>query len=120
MSVQHMPVRRMIGGRVDEAGMRGPRDDRVTAWHYAWNIDERVRLKMRLYQARDAKTTRPAWLEAVWDTWQPGSPDEAWPDGVHPSTLWRLWPRPYTGDHPQAVRKLLERLNVFQQTGDAA
>ncbi len=113
MSVRHIPVRRLIGGRVDESGMRSPRDARICGWHYAWNDDARVRTKMQLYATRDARTTRSGWIERVWDAWTPESCDRDWPDGVHPSTQWRLWPRRFRGTHPRAVQTLLPRLDLL-------
>ncbi|MFQ5462049.1 MAG: hypothetical protein ACE5E5_05415 [Phycisphaerae bacterium] len=112
MSATHLPIRRIIAGHVDEQGMRRPRDARITGWHYAWNDDARVRLKMQLYRRRDANSTRADWLDAVWDRWTPDAPAEAWPDGVHPSRLWRLWPRRYEGRHPECVHGLLDGLRV--------
>lgn len=120
MSVRHIPVRRLIDGAVDESGHRGPRDAQICGWHYAWNDDARVRTKMGLYSARDAKTTRAGWLERVWDRWSPEDCDSRWPEGVHPSTQWRLWPRRFLGMHPISVTKhpeLMHRLDLLQPAG---
>jgi hypothetical protein len=123
MSVRHIPVRRVIEGRVDESGRRGPLDDRIVAWHYAWNDDARVRTKMELYARRDSSTTRADWLQEVWDRWTHDSPPSDWPDGVHPSTQWRLWPRRYDGRHPRSVTgdpDLLDRLDLLTAVGGRA
>jgi hypothetical protein len=112
MGVLHIPIRRIIDGRVDGAGRRGPRDSCISAWHYAWNDDARVRTKMHLYATRDRKTTREDWVSRVWDRWMPGS-DVDWPEGVHPSTQWRLWPREYAGPHPSAVKSLLPKFDLL-------
>jgi len=112
MSVSHLPIRRIIHGQREEQGLRRPRDSNITAWHYAWNDDARVRLKLQLYQQRDAGSTRANWLAEVWDRWSPDSPPEAWPDGVHPSRLWHLWPRRFAGRHPECVQGLLDGLRM--------
>ncbi|MFQ5489181.1 MAG: glycosyltransferase [Phycisphaerae bacterium] len=119
MSVQHLPIRRLVNGRVDTLGMRDASDPRITAYHYAWNHDDRVRLKMQLYARRDGRTTRPDWLAQVWDRWTPDCPNADWPDGVHPSTLWRLWPRRFTGRHPHCVQGLLDRFDLLTPAGRA-
>lgn len=123
MSVRHIPVRRIVGGVVDESGRRGPRDPRIVGWHYAWNDDARVRTKFALYSRRDARTTRANWLRDVWERWTPDSADADWPDGVHPSTQWRLWPRRFSGSHPRSVTSaagLLERLDLLTPVGGRA
>lgn len=113
MDVQHLPVRRIFDGRIDDSGLRDPFDPRIAAYHYAWNDEARVRLKMRLYAQRDARTTRPDWIQNVWDRWSPDSANADWPDGLHPSTLWRLWPQQFTGPHPRCVADLLDRFNLL-------
>lgn len=117
MSVQHLPIRRILDGHVDATGLHDPSDPRITAHHYAWNDDARVRLKMQLYARRDRKTTRPNWIKNVWDRWSPESANSDWPDGVHPSTLWRLWPRRYAGQHPECVGGILDRLDLLATAG---
>jgi hypothetical protein len=120
MSVRHIPVRRLIDGKVDERGLRGPRDGRIRGWHYAWNDDARVRTKMEIYSVRDSRTTRADWVEQVWDRWRPGSADGDWPDGVHPAKALRLWPRRFHGTHPACVRHLLPRLDLLAPVPGAA
>ncbi|MBI5863658.1 MAG: glycosyltransferase, partial [Planctomycetes bacterium] len=110
MSVSHVPVRRIIRGVRENTGIRPPCDPRILNWHYGWNDDARVRMKMQIYSRRDAKTTRANWIENVWDRWTPDSPDHAFPAGVHPATAWQLWPRPFRGEHPRCVRALLPDL----------
>lgn len=112
MSILHLPIRRLIDGQMDEEGLRDPTDERITGWHYAWNDDARVRLKMKLYSQRDVGSTRPDWLTNVWDRWQPDSPPHQWPNGVHPSRLWQLWPQRFQGTHPECVGEILGRLDV--------
>ena len=118
MSVLHLPVRRLIHGHVDGTGRRGPHDGGIVGWHYAWTDDARVRLKMQLYARRDARSTRPDWTRTVWDRWTPDAPATDWPDGVHPSTLWRLWPRRFEGGHPECVGPLLAELDLIARVGD--
>lgn len=113
MSATHIPIRRVIAGQVEWTGIREPRDPYLSAWHYAWNEDRRVRTKMQIYARRDVKTTRPGWLANVWDRWTPDARDEDFPDGVHPSREWRLWPRAYRGTHPEGVRDILRRLDCM-------
>ncbi len=112
MSALHLPIRRIVHGQVDEQGLRRPSDAKITGWHYAWNNDARVRLKMQLYSRRDGRSTRANWLADVWDRWTPDSPPEAWPDGVHPSRLWKLWPRRFEQTHPDCIHTLLDGLRI--------
>lgn len=120
MSVRHIPVRRVIAGTVDEFGMREPRDPRINTWHYAWNDDARVRTKLTLYSTRDAKSTRPGWIEQVWDRWSPGASRDEFPEGVHPAKALRLWPQHYGGDHPECVKEILSSLNLLDGTPERA
>lgn len=120
MSVRHIPVRRVIAGAVDESGMREPRDSRINTWHYAWNDDVRVRTKMTLYSTRDAKTTRPGWIEQVWDRWSPDALRDEFPEGVHPAKGLRLWPQQYRGEHPECVKGILNSLNLLAGTPERA
>lgn len=120
MSVRHVPVRRIVEGRVDESGMRGPRDPSLVCHHYGWNDDSRTRLKYELYRRRDARTHRDDWLRTVWDRWTPGSAASEWPEGVHPSRQWRLWPIEYRGPHPAAIEPVLADLNVYNVERGAA
>ncbi len=120
MSVRHIPVRRVVAGAVDESGMREPRDPSINTWHYAWNDDARVRTKMTLYSTRDANTTRPGWVEQVWDRWSPANSQADFPDGVHPAKALRLWPRYYRGTHPDCVREILDDLNLLKETAGHA
>lgn len=117
MSVSHIPVRRIINGKPDESNRRPPREARIVCWHYGWNDDARVRAKLRIYSTRDQKTTRPGWIDSVWDRWTPDQPDEAWPDGVHPAKAVRAWPRPFTRPHPRCIAPILNRLDVLRHGG---
>ena len=119
MSVLHIPVRRVIGGLVDEAGRRGPSDPRVLAYHYAWNSDARVRMKMRLYEHIYAKTTRADWIDDIWCRWSPQSSRSDWPDGLHPSREWKLWAAPFTCKHPKSVGDLLGEFDCLRPVAEA-
>lgn len=113
MSVLHLPIRRIIDGEAEQSGVRPPRDPRIRAWHYAWNGNDRVALKMLLYANRDASTTKQDWLMNVWNQWRPTDSDPQWPRGVHPSTLWKLWPRRFNGAHPECVKNLLPAFDLL-------
>lgn len=117
MSVRHIPVRRVLGGAVEDRGRRIPHDEQLVNWHYGWNDDARVRMKMGIYSRRDRKTTRANWLAEVWDRWTPDAPDHAWPDGVHPASAHRLWPAPFRRSHPRCVRRILDRLDALHAVG---
>jgi|GEM_PF-2408594 len=115
MSVQHLPIRRIIDGKPEDGGIRAPRDSRITGWHYAWNSHARVTLKMKLYGNRDASTMRSDWLETVWNRWHPGTAQCDWPVGVHPSELWKLWPNRFDRGHPDSVQDLLSSFDLLSK-----